>query len=322
MIQVWTLLEDDMKRVRNKSGATRLGFALLLKFFEVEARFPESIKEVPAAAIEYVAQQVKVPAEAWAAYDWQGDRIKRHRKEIREAYGFWSNTEEDQERLAGWLAAELCPVELSRDRLAAAAVVARCRNDHIEPPAPGQVRRLVGKAVKDFEARFCRSTLDRLSHATRSRLEDLVAGDGTDDQGDGDGAVAGGGRSHFTEQDGPRRHGLGEPAGRGEQAGAGEAAGAARGPVRGRVGEAGGRLAGTGVEGVPGEPGADEAAAAPDAAGHAVPCPADRDHRLVAGKRSIVGILSWARRCRPQVRDRLVAHRAPVSERSDRIRPQ
>jgi hypothetical protein len=128
----------------------------------VEARFPESAKEVPAAAVEYVAQQVKVPAEVWTAYDWQGDRIKRHRKDIRAAYGFRANTEGDQERLAGWLATELCPVELSRDRLAA-AVVARCRNDHIEPPAPGQVRRLVGTAVKDFEARFCRSTLNRLS---------------------------------------------------------------------------------------------------------------------------------------------------------------
>ncbi|MEU9984064.1 Tn3 family transposase [Streptomyces sp. NPDC050856] len=187
-----------MKRVRNKSGATRLGFALLLKFFEVEARFPESAKEVPAAAVEYVAQQVKVPAGAWAEYDWQSKAIQRHRGEIRAAYGFRANTEEDQDRLAAWLATELCPVELSRDRLAA-AVVARCRNDHVEPPAPGQVRRLVGKAVKDFEKRFCRSTLDRLSHATRSRLEDLVAGDGSEQGADGDGAAVGGGRSHFTE---------------------------------------------------------------------------------------------------------------------------
>lgn len=198
LIEVWTLLEDDMKRVRNKSGATRLGFALLLKFFEVEARFPESAQEVPTAAVEYVAQQVKVPAEAWADYDWQSKAIQRHRGEIRAAYGFRANTEEDQDRLAAWLATELCPVELSRDRLAA-AVVARCRNDHIEPPAPGQVRRLVGKAIKDFEKRFCRSTMDRLSHTTRSRLEDLIAGDGTEHGADGDGAVAGGGRSHFTE---------------------------------------------------------------------------------------------------------------------------
>ncbi|MEU1185795.1 DUF4158 domain-containing protein [Streptomyces sp. NPDC005820] len=200
LIEVWTLLEDDMKKVRNKSGATRLGFALMLKYFEVEARFPESAQEMPAAAMEYVAQQVKVAAGAWADCDWQGDRIKRHRKQIREAYGFRANTEEDQERLAEWLAAELCPVELSRDRLAA-AVVARCRNDHIEPPAPGQVGRLVGKAVKDFEAQFCRSRVEQISHATRSRLEDLVAGseDETGEGADGDGAVSAGGRSHFAE---------------------------------------------------------------------------------------------------------------------------
>ncbi|MFE6099214.1 hypothetical protein ACFVQ4_04535 [Streptomyces laurentii] len=34
LIEVWTLLEEDQERLRNKSGANRLGFALLLKFFE------------------------------------------------------------------------------------------------------------------------------------------------------------------------------------------------------------------------------------------------------------------------------------------------
>lgn len=125
----------------------------------------------------YVAQQVKVPAEEWAAYDWQGRAITRHRTEVRTAFGFRAGTEEDQERLAEWLAAELCPVELSRERLMA-AVVARCRNDHIEPPAPAKVQRLVGRAITDCEAQFCRSRVERISYATRSRLEDLVVGSG------------------------------------------------------------------------------------------------------------------------------------------------
>lgn len=120
LIEVWTLLEDEVVRLRNKTGANRLGFALLLKFFEVEARFPENAREVPTPAVAYVAQQVKVPAEQWAAYDWQGRAITRHRTEIRTAFGFRAGTEEDQERLAEWLAAELCPVELSRERLMAA----------------------------------------------------------------------------------------------------------------------------------------------------------------------------------------------------------
>ncbi|MCX5174591.1 hypothetical protein OG313_03455 [Streptomyces virginiae] len=41
LISVWTLLEEDMKRLRNQSEVNRLGFALLLKLFEAEAGFPE-----------------------------------------------------------------------------------------------------------------------------------------------------------------------------------------------------------------------------------------------------------------------------------------
>jgi Domain of unknown function (DUF4158) len=40
LIASWTLVEDDWRLVGNKAGATRLGFALLLKFFELEGRFP------------------------------------------------------------------------------------------------------------------------------------------------------------------------------------------------------------------------------------------------------------------------------------------
>ncbi|MFD3734585.1 DUF4158 domain-containing protein [Streptomyces sp. NPDC058632] len=110
LIEVWTLLEDDMRRVRNKSGATRLGFALLLRFSEMEARFPESAKEVPAAAVVYVAQQVKVPAEAWADYDWQSRAIQRHRGEIRAAYGFRANLERMKPPRHLTLLATLCHV--------------------------------------------------------------------------------------------------------------------------------------------------------------------------------------------------------------------
>lgn len=60
LIACWTLLDSDRARLGNKAGATRLGFALLLKFFELEARFPRDPGEVPPAAVRYVAEQVAI----------------------------------------------------------------------------------------------------------------------------------------------------------------------------------------------------------------------------------------------------------------------
>jgi hypothetical protein len=38
----WTLVGQDWDLIGNKTGATRLGFALMLKFFELEARIPSA----------------------------------------------------------------------------------------------------------------------------------------------------------------------------------------------------------------------------------------------------------------------------------------
>lgn len=40
LIDAWTLVKDDWKLIANKSGTTRLGFAVMLKFYEIEGRFP------------------------------------------------------------------------------------------------------------------------------------------------------------------------------------------------------------------------------------------------------------------------------------------
>ncbi len=108
VVACWTLVDGDWDLVANKSGPTRLGFGLMLKFFDVEGRFPEFVEEFPQAAVEYVAGLVKVPAGELAKYDLAG--AKRHRKQIREALGFRPATLADEETLTAWLAADVCPV--------------------------------------------------------------------------------------------------------------------------------------------------------------------------------------------------------------------
>ncbi len=194
LIASWTLVEDDWRLVGNKAGATRLGFALLLKFFELEARFPRHAADVPPAAVAYVAGQVRVPAEAFAAYDWAGRTIIYHRAQIRSALGFREAGREDEERLTIWLAEAICPVELSEERRRE-VLLGHCRADRIEPP--GRIERILGAAQATFEQRFCQQTEARLSAETIARLEALVATD--EESGIPDVHSSGAGRSFLVE---------------------------------------------------------------------------------------------------------------------------
>lgn len=174
LIACWTLGDEDWRLVGNKTGATRLGFALLLKFFELEARFPRHSGEMPRDAITYVAGLVKVPAEAFTGYEWSGRTIEYHRAQVRAALGFREATREDEERFAAWLAQEVCPVELREERLRE-ALLARCRAERIEPP--GRVERILGSAEAAFEQRFCQEVASRLPDETAAHLEELIAED-------------------------------------------------------------------------------------------------------------------------------------------------
>ncbi len=72
IVERWTLLEDEQELVAGKRGATRLGFALLLKFYSFRGRFPHGRSELPDAAVEFVARQVKVPSSDIGFYEWPG----------------------------------------------------------------------------------------------------------------------------------------------------------------------------------------------------------------------------------------------------------
>lgn len=83
VIDHFTLDADELTQLRNKTGATRLGFAVMLKFLLWRGRFPGRGQEVPDDAVEYVARQVGVTADEFEHYDFAGRTIKGHRREIR-----------------------------------------------------------------------------------------------------------------------------------------------------------------------------------------------------------------------------------------------
>jgi hypothetical protein len=58
------LLAGEKHWLANKTGPTRLGFAVLLKFFQHEECFPQHHQEIPDVVVRHVARQVDVAASA------------------------------------------------------------------------------------------------------------------------------------------------------------------------------------------------------------------------------------------------------------------
>jgi Domain of unknown function (DUF4158) len=111
LVEHWTLLEDDQALVAGKQGATRLGFALVLKFFTRHGRFPSGRRELPAEAVDFVAHQVGADPAVLDSYQWAGRTMRYHRAQVRQALGFRESTVGDADKLTGCLAEHVTRTE-------------------------------------------------------------------------------------------------------------------------------------------------------------------------------------------------------------------
>jgi hypothetical protein len=179
----WTLGPNELELLANKSGATRLGFAVLLKAFTLEGRFPRQKHDVPGVVIVHIANQVNVAADLYPRYEWSGRTIEYHRAQIREFLGFREATVQDGNELVTWLIQQVLPHD-HREEHVREAIFERCRALHIEPPSSLRIERLVRSAFHSFEERWCASVLERLDVATQRVLDDLLMTSGADDDAD------------------------------------------------------------------------------------------------------------------------------------------
>jgi hypothetical protein len=174
LIENWMLSVWDLTQLGNKIGATRLGFAVLLKFFQHQGSFPSFKNEVAEQVISFVTAQVGVVPEAYLQYDWNGRTIKDHRAEIRELLGFRESTVIDAEQMQQWLIVEVLPQEHQEERLREQAYQ-WFRRLHLEAPTPDRLARLIHSAAQTFEQQLYEATLARLPEASQAALEALLS---------------------------------------------------------------------------------------------------------------------------------------------------
>lgn len=173
LIEHFTFLPNEMQQVGNKTRETRIGFAILFKFFQYEARFPTHKYEVPKAVISYIAKQIDSQPGLYAQYDWTGRSITYHRTQIREFFGFREDTLQDAQEMIDWLCKNVLYHDHEYDHVKE-LVYQRLRELKIVPPTPERIDRLIRSAINTYEEIFFKSTYQKLPKNSLAKLDSLV----------------------------------------------------------------------------------------------------------------------------------------------------
>lgn len=171
LLEHFTLLPDELAAVGNKSGPTRLGFAVLLKCLQHEGRFPRSRQEVAPEVLRFLVAQVGVDASLFAQYAWEGRTIEVHRAQIREITKVREFRRADEEALLDWLCAEVLAHEQHPERLRE-LIRAECRARAIE--APDDIAGLIETGLAAYEAQIYTVIVARLTPEMQDRLDALL----------------------------------------------------------------------------------------------------------------------------------------------------
>ena len=173
LIEHFTIMPNEMSLVGNKAGETRLGFAVLLKFFQFEAKFPNSKNDVPKEVVKYIAKQLKQKVITFQNYDINSRTHYYHRTQIREFLGFREATVEDSNNLTEWLSKYVFYHDTDIDNLKEEAY-SRLRELHIEPPTIDRIDRITKSAISIYEDQFFQETYLQLSQKTISQMDVLM----------------------------------------------------------------------------------------------------------------------------------------------------
>ena len=169
----FTLLPAEQELLANKTGANRLGFVVLLKYFQWEGRFPEHVQDVPRAVVDHIARTLTIPGERALQYDLEGRSARYHKEQIRQWTGFRVGTTADADAITPWLCAHTRVDEATPARLTVRALE-RYKALHIEPPTPGRLERMTHAAQRTLEEQFFTTLAKALKPETRQIIDTML----------------------------------------------------------------------------------------------------------------------------------------------------
>jgi TnpA family transposase len=174
LLESFTIAPSERQLLGPKSGANRLGCAVLLKYFQCEGRFPTSWHDVPREVIRHLAQSFGVSPDAYRHYNLDERLARYHKDQIRQWTGFRQGNTMDAEAIKAWVCAHIradeatIPVLIDR-------ITARYKQLQIELPTPGRLERLAHSACQTVEEQFFARLAAALAPDTRQRIDTMLA---------------------------------------------------------------------------------------------------------------------------------------------------
>lgn len=173
LIDHFTFLPNELRLIGNKTGETRLGFAVMLKYFQLEARFPNHRNEIPKEVILYISKQLGIDGAFFENYNWNSRSAKYHRVQIRDFFNFREATVEDTKTMTEWLCKHVLYNDIDLEHLKIEAYK-EFRELHIEPPTLDRIERLTRSALHTYEKQFFQETYQKLSQESILQMDYLI----------------------------------------------------------------------------------------------------------------------------------------------------
>lgn len=158
LIECFTFLPNELQLLGNKTSETRLGFAVLFKFFQNEARFPNNKAEIPKIIIEYIGKQIGVNPNLFYQYDMDSRSYYYHKSQIREIFNFQESTVKEAEDIIQRLFDNVLQHDMEFEHIKDEAYK-KFRELKMEPPISQRIERIINSILHDYEKQFFYETI-------------------------------------------------------------------------------------------------------------------------------------------------------------------
>ncbi|MDG0949863.1 DUF4158 domain-containing protein [Bacillus paranthracis] len=172
-IEAFMLNPQELALVTSRHKTTRVGFAVLLKYFQLEYCFPSGKSEVPKNMLHFIAKQLQLPLELYSSYQFDSRTIHRHKQEILQFFGFKEEQDKDREFIQTWLYNRVYEYNLDANLLKKHLYI-KYRTEKIVAPSEWQINQLVQQLIFQREQDFYQETYKNLSTSTLKKIDALL----------------------------------------------------------------------------------------------------------------------------------------------------